>query len=219
MDRAVGVPVGDLPTRTAPRNSEPKGEDTVEALVVVDAQNEFGPGGQRTVPNHAEALRVIVHRIEEARGEGRPIAFVRHHNVEPDATAFVPGSWGAEFSPGIGPAEGRKDEAEFVKDVIGAFSSTDLEGWLRARGCDSILLVGFYAHMCLSTSAREAYIRNFAVAVDPDGTASRAIHHDLLGDQSAEEVRRTALLHLTSLGVSIASRQSEHGYATLGAES
>jgi flagellar basal body rod protein FlgF len=73
--------------------------------------------------------------------------------------------------------------------------------------------------MCLSTSAREAYIRNFAVAVDPDGTASRPIHHDLLGEQSAEEVRRTALLHLASLGVSIASRQSEHGYATLAAES
>jgi len=82
-----------------------------------------------------------------------------------------------------------------------------------------ILLVGFFAHMCVSTSAREAYTRNFAVAVDPDGTASRTIHHDLLGEQSAEEVRRTALLHLASLGVSIASRQSEHGYATLVAES
>ena len=189
----------------------------MEALVVVDVQNEFGQGGKRTVSSHAEALRVIVQRIDEARDEARPIAFVRHHNTEPESDAFVPGSWGADFSPGIGPRAGRKDEAEFVKDVVGAFSTTKLEEWLRARGCDSVLLVGFFAHMCLSTSAREAYVRNFAVAVDPDGTASRPIQHDLLGEQSAEEVRRTALLHLASLGVSITPRRSRSRSGTAAA--
>jgi nicotinamidase-related amidase len=175
----------------------------LQALVVVDAQNEFAPGGQRTVPDHAAALQVIRARIAEARGEGRPIALVRHHNTGDDANAFVPGSWGAEFSPGIGPVDGVANEAEFVKEVVGAFSTTHLEAWLRARGCDSVLLVGFFAHMCVSTSAREAYVRYLNVAVDPDGTASRPIQHALLGEQTAEEVRRTALLHLSSLGVAI----------------
>jgi len=180
----------------------------VQALVVVDAQNEFGPGGERTVPNHEEALQVILERVAEAREEGRPIAFVRHHNTEPGANAFVAGSWGAEFSQGIGPRVGTEDETEFVKEVVGAFSTTNLEQWVRAQGCDSVLLVGFFSHMCLSTSAREAYVRNLNVAVDPDGTASRAIKHELLGEQTSEEVRRTALLHLASLGVSITPRVS-----------
>ena len=63
----------------------------MHALVVVDAQNEFAPGSQRTVSDHAAALQVIRARIAEARGEGRPIAFGRHHNRGDDANAFVPG--------------------------------------------------------------------------------------------------------------------------------
>lgn len=175
----------------------------MQALVVVDAQNEFGPRGRREVPDHAPALATILKRIEQARSEDRPIAFVRHHNVGRDVDAFVPGSWGAEFSEGVGRDEGRPQEVEFIKEVIGAFSDTGLEEWLRAQSCDEVLLVGFYAQVCLSTSAREAYIRGFDVSVDPNGTASRPIQHPILGEQTAQEVRRSALLHLAGLGVAI----------------
>ncbi len=175
----------------------------MQALVVVDAQNEFGPGGRREVPDHAPALATILERIREARREDRPIAFVRHHNMGEQVDAFVPASWGARFSDGVGPLAERTQEAEFVKEVIGAFTDTGLEEWLRDQGCDAVLLVGFYAQQCLSTSAREAYIRGFDVSVDPNGTASRPIQHPLLGEQSAAEVKRSALLHLAGLGVTM----------------
>ena len=175
----------------------------MQALVVVDAQNEFGPGGHREVPDHAPALATILERIREARAEDRPIAFVRHHNVGEQVDAFIPGSWGAQFSGGVGPLAERSQETEFVKEVIGAFTDTGLEEWLREQGCDEVLLVGFYAQQCLSTSAREAYIRGFEVSVDPNGTGSRPIQHPLLGEQSASEVKRSALLHLAGLGVAI----------------
>lgn len=175
----------------------------MQALVVVDAQNEFGPSGRREVPDHAAALATILERIREARAEDRPIAFFRHHNVGEQVDAFIPGSWGAQFSGGVGPLAERSQEAEFVKEVIGAFTGTGLEEWLRNQGCDGVLLVGFYAQQCLSTSAREAYIRGFQVSVDPNGTASRPIQHPLLGEQSAAEVKRSALLHLAALGVTM----------------
>ena len=89
----------------------------MQTLIVVDAQNEFSPQGQRPVPNHALALETILRRVEEARREGRPIAWVRHHNLPDESPAFVPGSWGAEFSPGLGPLPGRDEEVEFVKNV------------------------------------------------------------------------------------------------------
>jgi nicotinamidase-related amidase len=178
----------------------------MQGLVIVDAQKEFGPGGRREVENHGEALATIRARLEDARREGRPIAFVRHHNVGPDIDAFVPGSWGAEFSDGLAALPGRPQEIEFVKEVIGAFTTTGLEAWLREHGCDEVLLVGFYAQQCLSTSAREAYVRGFRVAVDPDGTSSRALRHPLLGEQSAAEVKRSALLHLAGIGVEITPR-------------
>ncbi|MGE5803381.1 MAG: cysteine hydrolase family protein [Gemmatimonadota bacterium] len=173
----------------------------MQALIVVDVQNEFSPEGVRPVPNHAAALQRIHEHIAHARREGRPIAFAQHYNKPHESRAFVPGSWGAALSPGIGPRPGFGPERLFEKDVFGAFSTTDLENWLRSHGVGEVLIVGFYAHMCLSTTAREALVRGFDVAVDPEATGARALDDPLLGRQSADEVRRTAILHLVNMGV------------------
>jgi nicotinamidase-related amidase len=183
-----------------------KWRNSMQALVVVDAQNEFSARGQRPVPNHAEALEAIRRRVEDARREGRPIAWVRHHNPPDGSSAFVPGTWGAEFSPGLGPLPDRGKEAGFVKEIFGAFTGTNIGSWLEAQGSDDVLLVGFFVHMCVSTTAREALMRGLSVAVDPEGTGGFPIRHELLGDQSAAEVHRTALLQLSHLGVRIAPR-------------
>lgn len=176
----------------------------MQTLVVVDAQNEFSPQGQRPVPNHADALATIIRRAEDARREGRPIAWVRHHNRPDESPAFMPDTWGAEFSPGLGPLPGRSEEKEFVKDVFGAFTGTSVGSWLDSLGSNDILIVGFFAHMCVSTTAREALMRGLHVAVDPDGTGGFPVQHPFLGEQSAAEVQRTALLHLSHLSVNIA---------------
>ena len=180
----------------------------MQTLVIVDAQNEFSSQGQRAVPNHAEALDAILRRVEEARREGRPIAWVRHHNTPDEnagrqSPAFVPGSWGAAFLPGLGPLPDRAEEAEFVKSVYGAFTGTNIGAWLEGLGSDDVLLVGFYTHMCLSTTAREALMRGLRVSVDPDGTGATALSHELLGALTAEEVCHSALLQLNHMGVSI----------------
>ncbi len=181
----------------------------MQTLIVVDAQNEFSPQGQRPVPNHPQALEAILRRVEEARQRGWPIAWVRHHNRPDESAAFVPGSWGAEFSPGLGPLPGREEEAEFVKTVYGAFTGTDIGSWLDARGSDEVLIVGFFAHMCVSTTTREALMRGLRVTVDPAGTGGFPIWHEALGEQSAAEVHRTALLHLSHLGATIAAAHPE----------
>lgn len=165
----------------------------MRALLVVDAQNEFSEQGLRPVPNHAKALGHILRHVEAARVERRPIAWVRHHNKPHESKAFVPGSWGAEWSSGLGPTVGHGSERQFDKDVYGAFSGTGLEDWLRDLGVTEVLVVGFYAHMCLSTSVREALIRGFDVLVDPEATGARDLEDPVLGKLSADEARRSAL--------------------------
>lgn len=176
----------------------------MEALLVVDAQNEFSPCGRRPVPNHASALEAICARVDEARREGRPIAWIRHHNLPHESPAFQPGSWGAELSPGLGPVTGYGPEAEFQKTVFGAFTGTDLEAWLKRVGAESVLIVGFYTHMCVSTSTREALVRGFTVSLDPSATGARDLEDPRLGRQTADEVRRFALLHLLNMGATLA---------------
>ena len=179
----------------------------MRALVVLDVQNEFSREGQRPVPNHPEALAAILGRIQAARDEGRPIAFVRHHNKASEGPAFRPGTWGAEYSPGIGRSD-RPNEVEFVKDVFGAFAGTDLASWLDVMGADEVLLVGFFAHMCVSTTAREGLMRGLRVSIDPAATGGFPLEHGALGSQSADEVARTALLQLTHMGATITSASS-----------
>jgi nicotinamidase-related amidase len=175
----------------------------MQALIVVDAQNEFSPDGQRPVPGHAAALAAIRLHVDRARHERRPIAWIRHHNQPHESYAFVPGSWGAELSSGLGPRDGYGAERLFEKNVYGAFTGTGLDEWLRSLGVDSVLTAGFYAHMCLSTSVREALIRGYLVEIDPAATGARDLEHPVLGRQSADDVLRSTLLHLTNMGAEI----------------
>ncbi len=181
----------------------------MQALIVVDAQNEFSAEGLRPVPNHTKALECIHARVTDARRSGLPIAWVRHHNRPNESRAFVPGTWGAEFSSGLGPDPGRRLEKLFEKDVYGAFTGTGLEAWLREIGADRLLLAGFYTHMCVSTSAREALVRGFEVAIDANGTGACDLDDEVLGHQSADEVRRSALLHLVNMGATIERRKGD----------
>jgi nicotinamidase-related amidase len=175
----------------------------MKALIVVDAQNEFSHNGRRSVPAHDEILARIQWHVRRARENGEPIAWVQHHNKPNESPAFVPGSWGAELSPGLGPKSESRLEKLFQKDVFGAFFGTGLEEWLHAVKADELLLVGFFTHMCLSTSAREALVRGFSVCIDPAATGAHDLVHPMLGRQTADEVRRTALLQLSDMGAEI----------------
>ena len=175
----------------------------MQALIVVDVQNEFSAAGLRAVPNHEDAVRHIRARVELARMQKSPIAWVQHYNKPNESRAFVPGTWGAELSPGLGPREGYGPEKIFEKDVFGAFTGTGLQDWLRAAGVSKVILVGFYTHMCVSTTAREALVRGFDVAIDPDATGARDLRDELLGTLTADEVRKSALLHLTNMGAAM----------------
>lgn len=187
----------------------------MQALLVVDAQNEFSPRGLRPIADHAAALDAIRAHVATARAERRPIAWVQHHNRPDESRAFVPGSWGAELSPGLGPQDGHGPERRFVKDVFGAFTGTPLESWLREHAVRSVLVVGFYAHMCVSTSAREALVRGFGVAVDPRATGACELAHPELGTLAASAVVTSALLHLSSMGAVVRAAESSAAAAGL----
>jgi nicotinamidase-related amidase len=173
------------------------------ALIVIDAQNEFSHNGRRSVPAHDEILARIQWHVQRARENGEPIAWIQHHNKPNESSAFVPESWGAELSPGLRPKSESSLEKLFQKDVFGAFFGTGLEKWLHEMKIDRLLLVGFFTHMCLSTSTREALVRGFSVCINPEATGAHDLTHPILGRQTAEEVRRTALLQLSDMGAEI----------------
>ena len=56
-------------------------------------------------------------------------------------------------------------------------------------------------HTCVSRRVLVRRLsRGFQVLLDPEATGSCDLESELLGKQTAEEVRRSALLHLTNMG-------------------
>ncbi|HYH14884.1 MAG TPA: isochorismatase family cysteine hydrolase [Flavisolibacter sp.] len=175
----------------------------MEALIVIDVQNEFSATGKRPVPNHTHAIKAINQQVARFRSEGRPIAWVRHFNLPHESPAFVPGTWGAEFSPGFGPQEGCGKEQEFQKNVYGAFTGSNIGPWLQQLGVDSVMIVGFFTHGCVSTTSREAIMAGLQVTLDFDSTDTCDLKHEVLGQQTADEVKRAALLQLANMGATV----------------
>src|ERR1700761_928410 len=177
----------------------------MKALIIIDAQNEFSQQGKRPVPGHAAIIEVIKTRAEQFRAVGLPIAWVRHFNKPTESPAFVPGTWGAEFVEGLGPKQDSKLEMEFQKNVYGAFTGSQIGDWLKDLSVDEVLIMGFYTHGCVSTTAREAIMAELTVLLEPEGTGTCDMEHELLGRLSADEVRRSALLQLVNMGAMVYS--------------
>lgn len=170
----------------------------MNALVVIDAQNEFSPQGKLTAEGHAAVLEEIVGLVAGAREAGRPVAWIVH-NAPAGGDRFRPGSWGAELSPELEPIEG---EPLFIKTVFGALTGTELGAWLEKKSASAIELVGFLTHMCVSTTAREALMRGLGVAIDAKATGTRAIE-SRAGSFTADVIHRSALAQLESMGAVI----------------
>jgi hypothetical protein len=134
----------------------------MKALIAVDVQNELSPQGRRPVPNHTAALAAIRERVEEARREARPIAWVLHHNRPHEWPAFAPGSWGAELSPSFGPQPGAGPLAGTVLGLyLAHFGVALLVGFLG-----DLLPPGLDVHLDLRILA-------FTLGISPDSLRAR----------------------------------------------
>jgi nicotinamidase-related amidase len=137
------------------------------ALLVIDVQQGLDDPrwGAR---NNPDAERRIAELLAAWRAARRPVIHVQHLSVMPHSPlrADAPGHvFKAEAVP-VG------DEPVFQKHVNSAFIGTDLESYLRARGIESLVLVGITTDHCVSTTARMAGNLGFDVTVVEDATAT-----------------------------------------------
>jgi ureidoacrylate peracid hydrolase len=82
------------------------------------------------------------------------------------------GSWEGDFYGDVRPLPG---EPVVTKHRYSAFHNTDLDSILRAHGIRTIVLTGVATNVCVETTAREGFVRDYYVVFVADGTATYAL--------------------------------------------
>ncbi len=143
---------------------------TSATLVLIDVQKGFDEP-YWGVRSHPEAEATIARLLAAWRASGRPVVHVRHDSTEPQS-ALRPDAPGNAIKDEAQPLPG---EPVIGKNVNSAFIGTDLETRLRAAGCDTVVLCGFTANHCVSTTTRMAGNLGFRAYVISDCTVAFAM--------------------------------------------
>jgi nicotinamidase/pyrazinamidase len=185
-------------------------QPTDAALLIVDVQNDFCPGGALPVPDGDRVIPVLNRAIERFQSEGRPVYASRDWHP-PDTRHFKPfgGPWpvhcvagtpGADLHPDlrlpqsaivISKGQDRND------DGYSAFEGstperTRLIDDLHRRGVRSLFVGGLATDYCVRATALDARHAGFDVTVLTDAVAG-------IGEESS----RRALEEMRDAGVSL----------------
>lgn len=157
-----------------------------DALVIVDVQRDFLPGGALGVPGGDAVVPVLNRYIARFAACGLPIVCTRdwhppghcsfHAHGGPWPPHCVAGTDGAAFAPGLElPADAQRvSKATTAEaDAYSGFERTGLADWLHARGARRLFVGGLATDYCVGATVRDGLAAGFAVFVLAD--AIRAV--------------------------------------------
>ncbi len=171
------------------------------ALLVIDFQNDFCPGGALAVPDGDR----IAERVNELAGSGEFDLVVATRDWHPaDHGSFqerggpwpvhcVQGTPGAELHPALD-----RSHIDVVVDKgqnpgtegYSGFDETRLAELLRERGIDSVTVVGLATDYCVKNTALDALREGFDVTIDR--AAVRGVNVEPGDDERTLEELRAA---------------------------
>lgn len=148
-----------------------------DALLIVDPQVDFCPGGALPVP-HGDSIFAPLNRVAAqfdivvASRDWHPADHVSFRaRGGPWPPHCVAGSPGAEFHPALDQEPIRhvvSKGTDAGTEAYSAFSGTDLEAWLRRRGVSRLFVGGLATDYCVRQSVLDARAAGFEVAVLED---------------------------------------------------
>jgi nicotinamidase-related amidase len=166
------------------------------ALLVIDIQNDYFPGGKYPLVNPLEAAQNAYVLLQCFREHGGKHIHIQHISLKPDAAFFVKGDSGSDIHDSVAHFEG---EPIVYKHYPNAFRETNLLEMLKEWGIERVVITGMMTHMCVDATARAAADFGFHAIIAEDACATRDLVH---GDTTipAELVHKSFLAALKSYG-------------------
>jgi nicotinamidase/pyrazinamidase len=173
-----------------------------DALIAVDVQNDFLPGGSLAVPRGDEVVPVLNSYIREFAARGLPVFATRDwHPANHCSFKARGGPWpphciaesaGARFATDLRlpPQATIVSKATTPdKDAYSGFQGTDLDAQLRARGVSRVFVGGLATDYCVLNTVRDARRLGFAVCLLTDAIRAVNVQPDD-GRKAEEEMQR-----------------------------
>lgn len=148
------------------------------ALILIDIQNFYYPGGDAELHNPKEAGLKAKKVLEHFRKTGQLVIHIRH-DYEP----------GGEIHEDVKPIKGEK---VITKKQVNAFKDTDLLDYLKKHNITNLVLAGMQTHMCLEAATRAAHDYNFKCIVISDACTTRDLTYK-------DKVIRAEQVHYSTL--------------------
>lgn len=148
-----------------------------KALLVIDVQNDYFPGGQLPLWNTEATLEHIERAIRMAREKGIPVILIQHFTDPKVAPMFNPGTEGAEIHPRIRAAA--SNAPVVAKAYADSFHETTLEQVLSTVGATTLLVCGMMTQNCVTHTAISKAAEKYEVMILSDccTTVSALIHN------------------------------------------
>jgi len=145
------------------------------ALLIIDIQKEYFPGGRRELVRPMEAAEKAYTLLQCFREHGGYHVHIQHVSRAPGATAFLPGDRMTDIHDAVAHFE---DEPIVQKHFPNSFRETILLEMLRAWDIQRVVICGMMTHMCVEATARAAVDLGFQVIIAEDACATKDLQFD-----------------------------------------
>ncbi|HEY7377260.1 MAG TPA: nicotinamidase [Steroidobacteraceae bacterium] len=172
-----------------------------DALLVVDLQVDFLPGGALAVPDGDAVVAPLNRCIDAFARSARPVLYSRDWHPErhcsfrsqggPWPAHCIAGTRGARFAPAlhvIGSARVISKATSEQRDAYSAFQETGLASELRALGVGRLFIGGLATDYCVRATALDARAEGFEVVVLTDAVRAVDVRAGD-GERALEEMR------------------------------
>jgi len=142
------------------------------ALLLVDIQKDYFPGGKMELAESMAASDKARALLAAFRDKALPVVHIQHISVRPGATFFLPGTEGVKIHEHVQP---RDEEAIFQKHYPNSFRETSLLAYLKEDNITQLVIGGMMTHMCIDATTRAAFDLGFACILAHDACATKAL--------------------------------------------
>lgn len=145
------------------------------ALLMIDIQNDYFPGGKNELVGSSNASLVAKGLLETFRAKKLPVIHIQHISTRAGATYFVQDTPGVRFNENVVPLP---TEIVIIKHFPNSFRNTELLDVLKKAGVGKLLICGMMTHMCIDSTTRAAFDLGFDCTVVQDACATKDLSFD-----------------------------------------